>query len=352
VGFEGAFMKSSHLWKYIAGAGVALATAYTGFATFYSVQVIQFQSQTLEEVKPKVRFKSPQEAGLPDPELVSLERPGQVVLKGWLFRQPQATSKCGVVLQHGHRTHRLSMLRYAPIFWKRGCHVLTVDARRHGDSPAEFATWGFHEKYDILEFASLFSKAVDIPQNKIALYGESLGGAIALQAASLEESQFAFVVTDSAFHDLPTILKERAAQLYTQGILAFAPLAFRIAGWRAGFSVENDVAPSRAAQKIKVPVLLIHSLADEFTKSYHSEEIFRNLSQKEKQLNLTDWGAQHSRSVDTRPEEYEEIVSQFVETHLPAFWGTAQLSCSPSADKETTSKAQVDDKNCSLAQQK
>lgn len=114
--------------------------------------------------------------------------------------------------------------------------------------------------------------------------------------------------------DMRSIVEKRAVDLYSPVVLFLSPIALSLAELRADFLVD-EVSPKKAAKFISLPVLLIHSKTDEITPVSHSEEIFQNLKSNHKQLVKTDWGANHCKSIDVRPSEYESIVNFFLKEH-------------------------------------
>lgn len=93
--------------------------------------------------------------------------------------------------------------RRALDLWRRlGAHVLIVDLRGFGGSHACPGSAGYHEARDLLAAADWLR--AQSGAEKVHLWGESLGGATSLLAASLPgaESRFAKVIAWSPFADL------------------------------------------------------------------------------------------------------------------------------------------------------
>lgn len=279
-----------------------------GAGYFFSSSIVSFPITSLEEDQAKLKILSIADFGLPAPESIRFQN-GSLRLRGWYFKNPKK-KKCGVVLLHGHTRTRYGILKYAPIFWKRGCSLFAYDARHHGESAGEYGTYGFYEKHDLERAIEFFSEISSVPEEQIGLFGASFGAATALQYAE-GRSDYAFVVADSPFMDMRSIVEKRAVDLYSPLVLFLSPIALSIAEVRADFLVD-EVSPKKAAKFISQPVLLIHSQTDEITPVSHSEEIFQNLKTNRKQLFVTDWGAAHCKSIDVRYDEYEVVVNTFL----------------------------------------
>ncbi len=100
-----------------------------------------------------------------------------VVLKGWMF--PAAGRRAGTIIYlHGVGDNRQGAVGIAGRFVPLGFDVVAYDSRAHGESGGEICTYGFYEKRDL----SLVIAALPGP---IAVVGQSLGAAVALQAAPL-----------------------------------------------------------------------------------------------------------------------------------------------------------------------
>jgi pimeloyl-ACP methyl ester carboxylesterase len=118
------------------------------------------------------------------------------------------------------------------------------------------------------------SRALDaVGATEAILFGTSLGGAVALQAAA-DDPRVAGVVAQSAFADLETIVRERAPFIATASEVREA---LAIAEQRGRFKVA-EVSPRAAAARIRVPVLLIHGERDRATRPSHSRAIFAALA--------------------------------------------------------------------------
>jgi hypothetical protein len=79
------------------------------------------------------------------------------------------------------------------------------------------------------------------------------------------------------------------------------------------------VAPERSIAEVQVPVLLIHSLTDEYTFSTHSEDIYANSDHSRTVLHVNEWGAPHGRDLTTDPAAYRRLVDDFLAQFAPDF---------------------------------
>jgi pimeloyl-ACP methyl ester carboxylesterase len=70
------------------------------------------------------------------------------ILRGWSIR-PLHGNGDAVILLHGVADNRMGMIGYADLLLRHGYAVLLPDARRHGASGGELATYGIKEAGDI-----------------------------------------------------------------------------------------------------------------------------------------------------------------------------------------------------------
>lgn len=187
-------------------------------------------------------------------------------LEGWLFSPADANAKGLVVLLHGKDINRQHFLGNAERLVKRGFAVLAYDHRAHGSSEGTFLTYGAREVPDLQRFLD----AVEV--RPVFLVGESLGAAVALQAAARDE-RVRGVAAGAPFSDLATIVDEHAPFFFSTDVRREA---IAEAEQEAGFRIA-DISPARDAERITVPVLLLHGSEDTFIPLEHSLRIYQRL---------------------------------------------------------------------------
>ncbi|MEQ9363962.1 MAG: alpha/beta fold hydrolase [Leptospirales bacterium] len=315
--------------KIILIALVTLAVLYTGGAWFFSNIIIHFQQRTLEEDRTNLKFESVADVGLPRPEAVQVGAEFQnavsadgastepVTIGAWYFSNPRG-ARCAVILHHGHTGTRWGALKYAPLFWKRGCAIVSVDARYLGDSGGDCGGYGYHERYDLQRVIGWLREKTGLRKNQIGLMGESMGASIVVMTAALEPD-LAFVAADSPYRALVPVMVERGERQYGPIVIgAMLPGAMWLANVRCGIEV-GEVSPEDAAKRIQIPVFLSHSASDAGTLPYHSESIYNNVGHDRKVVYLNQWDAPHARDINLRYDEYEAHVDRFLRDFVPNF---------------------------------
>lgn len=101
------------------------------------------------------------------------------VLSAWFMRPPE-TNGDAVILLHGVSDNRMGMYGYGKWLLQNHYMVLLPDARAHGNSGGELATYGLKEADDIHRWVDWIESA-EHPRCMFGL-GESMGAAQLLQA--------------------------------------------------------------------------------------------------------------------------------------------------------------------------
>ena len=197
------------------------------------------------------------------------------VLKGW-FVHPRDYNGNAVILLHGITDNREGVVGYGHLLLEHGYAVLLPDARRHGESGGELATYGVKESDDIHRWVS-WIYAHDPPQCVYG-FGESYGAALMLQSLAAE-NRFCAVAVESPFSTAREMSFERVS-----GPLHLGPWFGRTLGrpaiWSAvvyahvryGIDLLKP-SPLEAVAHSTVPVLLIHGVDDRNIAPRHSQLI-------------------------------------------------------------------------------
>ena len=249
-----------------------------------------------------------------EPQFFSVIGEDNAMINGWLFDN---SAECAVILAHGWSSNRLGSHKFMDVYWERGCDVVIYDHRGHGESGGEFGTGGNLEKFDLLYVTDWVSAETGLARNQIGWHGSSWGAATALQAAALDH-EIAFVVADSSFRDWEAAIVERALRLYGSPVTPLLGTAMSLAGMRTSTNYQA-ASPYIAAREIVSPVMLIHSTTDTETESWQSADIFSQLNPDNSVFHNTDWGAEHTRDVYERPDEYRALVYDFIDTYVGGF---------------------------------
>jgi len=167
--------------------------AYFAIVNFVGPSIILKPKQKNFLVDGKM-ITSPLDLGL-EYENVEIKSFDGTILKGWLI-QADKEPIGSVIYIHGTYTNKAFGLKRAQFLKEAGYNVLLVDLRYHGESGGEFCTYGYLEKFDISDWISfLLKRFPDVP---VALFGVSLGGAIAIQTAGID-NRVSAIISEGSF---------------------------------------------------------------------------------------------------------------------------------------------------------
>jgi len=231
------------------------------------------------------------------------------VLRGWIGR-PSTSSGDWVLLFHGISDNRGGMISYATFLLRAGYGVTLMDSRAQGESDGGLATYGWKERYDV----RVILDALEVREHPrhIFLLGESMGAAIALQAASVD-ARIDGVVAESPFSNLREVAYDYAGLHWSPwlGETLFRPAVFFAlrAVERDGDFRAEEVSPEAAVAVRAFPILLICGEADRTVPCRHAWRIF-DAAAGPKQLWIVP-NADHTQAYGEAPAEFERRVLGF-----------------------------------------
>lgn len=306
--------------KLIFGLLFFVLIAYLGLAYYFSSIIIYPPRRTNAEVSALMKIRADVDIDtfrqkLPPGEAFSVRVDDDLQIAGTYFAQDTA-ARCAFIIAHGYGGTRLNMAKYAYFLYDCGCDILLYDHRAHGASGGTYATGGVKEAEDLLKVTDWLKQKTGLPATQIAWMGESWGGATVLQAGA-DDQDVAFIIAESSFQDWESAVFERAERIYGSWISWMKPAVWAFVSWRSGVDA-SKASPLLSAKNIKEPVLLLHSQADAETASSQSVNIASALTAEHRLYHL-DWKASHGNNVFVRPDEYQELIFDFIHELAPAW---------------------------------
>lgn len=185
-------------------------------------------------------------------------------LHGWFI--PATGPPHGTVVFFHGNAENIST-HYGAVAWLtgRGYHLFLFDYRGYGQSSGVAKMSGIQE--DARAAIEYVRTRPDVDPNRLILFGQSLGGAIAVYAVAeqIREGIRALVI-ESTFTSYRTIAREKLAGFWPTWPLQW-PLALLISDRYSPLQVIHKVSP--------IPVLIIHGDADEVVPYHHAERLLR-----------------------------------------------------------------------------
>lgn len=207
-------------------------------------------------------------------------------LHAWFF--PRAGAPGAVLVCHGNAGSLEQRIELARAFLGLGWAVLLFDYRGYGKSTGSPSEEGTYRDAEAAH--ACLTVAEGFAPERVVLYGESLGAAVALELALRRAS--AALIAESGFTSLP----DMAAEVYP-----FLPVR-----WLARIRYDNLGKIAR----LGVPLLLVHSPADEIVPVAQAERLFA-AAREPKRLLLT--GGGHNDGGFTRRAEWRAAVGAFLD---------------------------------------
>jgi uncharacterized protein len=240
-------------------------------------------------------------------ENVEFQSRSRANIKGWFIRGQ--TGAGAVILMHGNRANRLSMLGRARFLADAGFSVLLFDFQAHGESSGDQITFGYLESKDA-QAAVDFVRA-KAPGERIGVIGVSLGGAAALLASPPLE------VNAMVLEEVYSTLDQAATNRLTSRLGGWSRILTPLLTWQFGIrsGVSADaLQPIKRVGGIAVPKLFVAGAEDRHTTLEESQRMFAAAAGP-KELWIVA-GAGHIDLHGVQKEEYERRVLSFFSTHL------------------------------------
>ncbi len=285
----------------------------TPIALFGSIFAFHFYKIIYGYLHPPRRpiNKTPKDMGLKYEE-VSFRADSPLRLRGW-FIPARQKSLIGlaptIILCHGYPSNRQRVLNRLEIFSPKYNYLL-FDFRALGQSAGTFSSFGLYEQRDLAAAIKYLHTRDDIEQDKIGLFGFSMGGAVALMVAA-EFPEIKAIVVESPYASLDGIIKhifsrQAAWNRFMVNLTILIGRAFKVD--------LRKVSPLEAVKEFKIPLLIIHSRQDEQIPFEHSKMIFEAASEPKSIWAPANSG--HGQIIEDYRLEYKQRVGEFFDKYL------------------------------------
>ena len=228
-------------------------------------------------------------------------------ISGW-FHQSDTANKC-VILLHGVRSNKSSMVNRAEFLNQLGYSTLLIDLQAHGETPGDEITFGLKESENV-KSAIDFLKSKNC--QKIGAIGVSLGGASILlgnRPAKLDA-----VILEAVYPSIDQAVINRIEQrLGTFIANLLGPTLYYQIPLRQNISLHN-LKPIAAISTLNTPVLIIGGSIDQHTKLEETNNLYHAANQP-KELWIIDKAA-HVDFHHFAKDRYEEKISDFFSRYL------------------------------------
>ena len=226
---------------------------------------------------------------------------------GWLI--PGQRGKGAVVLMHGVRANRLSMIDRARFLARAGYTVLLFDFQAHGESSGNHITFGYRESMDA-QSAAMYLRA-NAPGERVGVIGVSMGGAAAVLTSPPLEVKA--MVLEMVYPTADQAISNRLTSRFgIAGKLLVPLLAWQLRP-RLGVSA-NELRPIDKVGQLSAAKLFIAGSEDKYTPLNESRQLFA-AAQNPKEFWIVN-GAGHEDLYRIESREYERRVLDFFSRYL------------------------------------
>lgn len=237
---------------------------------------------------------------------VSIPGSGYAIAGSWRDLGPDRPA---VLLLHGVRGNRASMVPRASVLIDAGFSVLLIDQQAHGETPGDMITMGWREAADVRAARDWLRSRM--PDRRLAVIGVSLGGAAVL----LGEQPVGFdaVVLEATYPRIGRAVENRIGTRVGALKYALAPLLELQIEPRMNIAV-HDLEPIRHIATLGAPVLVVGGSRDEHTTADETRALYLAAAEP-KSLWIVD-GAAHQDFSRFDAAGYRANVVRFLERNL------------------------------------
>jgi alpha-beta hydrolase superfamily lysophospholipase len=210
-----------------------------------------------------------------------------------------------VLLLHGFRGDRASMVPRARLLVEAGFSVLMIDQQAHGETPGEYITLGWRESADARVARDWIR--TQAPGRRVGVIGVSLGGASVLLGS--QPAGFDAVVLEAVYPRLRGAVENRVGLRFGSLNHVLAPLLLLQIEPRLHVTVEQ-LEPVRSIARVGAPVMVVGGSRDAHTREEETRELYA-ASAEPRELWIVD-GATHEDFSRYDPKGYDEHVIAFL----------------------------------------
>jgi pimeloyl-ACP methyl ester carboxylesterase len=229
----------------------------------------------------------------------------------WAWYVPPTDGKV-VIVRHGAGSTASSVQPQAQVLVDHGYGVLLTDARGHGQSEGTAMDFGWHGDADTSAALDFLSEQPEVDEDLIAVVGMSMGGEEAIGAAGADQRVSAVVAEGAtARTDSDKVWLIDAYGWRGRVQVGLEWLQYGLTELLSGTPRPTSLAEAAAAASPR-PILMITggAVPDEAGAAAHVATATDNVSV---------WavpGAGHTQGLATSPEEWEQVVIDFLDRAL------------------------------------
>jgi alpha-beta hydrolase superfamily lysophospholipase len=221
-------------------------------------------------------------------------------LTGW-FLPARGRPKGTVVHAHGNAANISNHATLAAFLPKASYHVLVFDYRGYGESEGSPGRRGCLD--DVRAAVDYARSRKEVDGDRIALFGQSLGGALSIVAAAERPGSVRAVVAEAAFTSHRAIARD---------VMQRNPITWLFAWPLAALALSCDYAPIDAVDQIApTPLLVVHGTADEVIPYWMGEALYARAKEPKRFYAVP--GGRHLQISEGPRKAYHNAVLAFLD---------------------------------------
>ncbi len=275
--------------------------AWPGYVLFFVLVLLSGCGQFLFYPHSKL-IRTPSDLGLEYRDVYFTAQDGSV-LHGWFLPATSQPARGSVLFLHGNAENISTHI--GSVYWlpDRGFNLFLFDYRGYGLSQGRPSLQGVHE--DAEQALSVLLAQSEVKGLPVALFGQSLGGAIAIYTTAYAARRGAIkaLIVESSFSSYRKVAREALGSFWLTWPLQ----------WPLSLTISDRYHPGRAIEKIdRIPVLLIHGENDTIVSARHNERLYQ-LANEPKMRWLVPGGG-HINAFNSQ--EYRDRLVEYLEATL------------------------------------
>lgn len=241
----------------------------------------------------RVKYGSPADIDLAF-ESVAFQSKDGTALTGWFIPaegvETPSAAKGTVVHMHGNAQNMTAHWQYAGWIPDRGYNLFVFDYRGYGQSHGAPDPDGVFE--DSIAALDYLRSRTDIDTSRLYVFGQSLGGMLAIAAAGASKEGVRAVIAEAPFHSYTAIADDMMPE--AELVVDDAACATTYVG---------NLSP--------IPLLLLHGTKDKIVPHAHSEMLLREANEPKKLVTID--GGEHNDAMvaSVHGEIYQDMLISF-----------------------------------------
>lgn len=253
----------------------------------------------------------PDQYGLPY-ENVYFKTEDKVQLRGWFIPSAQYSNKT-IILMHGWGMNRADILKNTYFLHDLGFNLFYFDFRALGESGGKTSSIGYLEIKDAAAAIRFLKETRPQFCEKIALYGLSMGGMVAICEAA-RNPEVACVVAEASYYSFRRVVSRWAWVHNKVPYFPIIPIILHYIRKNLGVNPER-YSPKYNIPKIAPrPVFIIHGRYDNLVPAAQAKMLFKKAGDP-KEIWLVP-GARHNKCAEGGGFEYKQRLADFFRQYL------------------------------------